>query len=202
VRFVRRLLPSEDIDALLGDIAEEARHRSHFWYWAQILAVVVVGSGRVVRHHPWLAGRAIVVGVASLAAYFYGLRTILGGFTYLNSGFFVGSHWIHWSPHWESDRLAIELLFVAMLCLSIFGVAASGWIVGRLHRAHGIAMTGCFAAFIALLSGIVTIRATLTSAWTPSGLIRVALDIAVLAVGPTMIVAGGFWSTRRAEPTK
>src|SRR5262249_19622446 len=158
----------------------------------QIVAMLLVGSCRDVRRHPWLALRAIVVGGVSLVTYFYALRASLQGFTYLNSGFFVGSLRIQWSPRWDSDRLAIELFFVAILCLSLFGGALSGWIVGRLHRAQGITMVIGFAAFVALLVAIGTIRgAVLTSAWTAFAIIRTALNGAMLTVLPTTIVAGG-----------
>jgi hypothetical protein len=84
-----------------------------------------------------------------------------------------------------------------MLCLLLVGPVLTGWVVGRLHRAHGIAMVIVFAAFIALLSTAVTIRTVLlTSAWTPLNVIRVAVEIALLNVVPTTVIAGGFWSTR------
>jgi hypothetical protein len=97
-------------------------------------------------------------------------------------------------------RVTDHLLLLATLCLLLFGAIASGWIVGRLHRAHGIAMVVCFAAFIALVSGAVTIRtALLIYAWTPSTVIRVALSAALSTVAPAAIVAGGFWATRPPE---
>jgi hypothetical protein len=203
IPLLRRLLPSRDIDALLGDITEEARRRSRVWYWTQILAVVLVASGRDVRRHPWIALRAVAAGIASLIVYFYALNALANSLTYLNSGFYVGSHFIHWSPRWGSDRIAIELFLVTVLSLLLVGPVASGWIVGRLHRAHGIAMVLCFSAFMALLSGTLTIRAfLLTSAWTPFDVARMSVDVAVLLVAPSLIAVGGFWSTRPAEPTQ
>src|SRR5262249_13815668 len=62
---LKRLLPSHDIDALLGDIAEERPRRSRFWYWSQLLAIVVVASWRDIRNHPLVALRAIVTGFAT-----------------------------------------------------------------------------------------------------------------------------------------
>jgi hypothetical protein len=59
--MLERLLPSSDIDALLGDIAEEAPRRSRVWYWSQLFAVVVVASWRDVRAHTLLALRAFAV---------------------------------------------------------------------------------------------------------------------------------------------
>jgi hypothetical protein len=68
--LLERLLPSQDIDALLGDIDEEARRRSPFWYWGQIVAAIVVGSYRAVRKHPFLALRAVGVGLLTLVVVF------------------------------------------------------------------------------------------------------------------------------------
>ena len=66
MRFFARLLPSHDIDALIGDILEESHRRSRIWRWYQLVALVVVISGRVVRAHPILTLRAIAIGVAVL----------------------------------------------------------------------------------------------------------------------------------------
>jgi hypothetical protein len=44
-RLLKRLVPAQDHDVLLGDLCEEyQRGRSLAWYWAQILAATVVGS--------------------------------------------------------------------------------------------------------------------------------------------------------------
>jgi hypothetical protein len=71
MKLLQRLLPSQDIDALLGDIVEEARHRSRLWYWSQLVAVLVVASWKDVRAHKWLAVRATVTGLLVLPVFFY-----------------------------------------------------------------------------------------------------------------------------------
>ena len=63
--MLRRLLPSHDIDALLGDIAEESRRRSRLWLWMQLAAVLIVGSWHDVRKHRLLALRAVSTGFAT-----------------------------------------------------------------------------------------------------------------------------------------
>src|SRR5215467_6993287 len=93
--ILKRLLPSQDIDALLGDIAEEAARRSRVWYWSQLLAVVVVASWRDAWKHPWLALRAIATGVGALALYFRAVF-LLGRVVVVltNGGYYIAGHWL------------------------------------------------------------------------------------------------------------
>jgi hypothetical protein len=166
MRFLARLLPSQDVDALLGDIAEESRRRWRIWRWYQLLAIVVVASWRVVRAHPLLTLRAIGVGIAALIASVFALLSILGAvgemLRYLESGVLIGGHWLRvrwpnvffdgrwfhvpWPNTWPQDT------FITILRLLILtSCAASGWIVRRLHRAHGIALVIPFAVSVPLL---------------------------------------------------
>src|SRR5215470_9933422 len=70
-QLLKRLVPAHDHDALLGDLYEEyQRDRSAFWYWAQIVAAIVVDSFKDMRVHWVLALRSIAIGVASFLAYF------------------------------------------------------------------------------------------------------------------------------------
>jgi hypothetical protein len=66
-QLLQRLLPSQDIDALLGDITEEALQRSRLRYWGQVCAPPVVGSWHDVRRHPALALRAVGIGLFTLS---------------------------------------------------------------------------------------------------------------------------------------
>src|SRR5512138_2858613 len=93
--MLKRLLPSQDIDSLLGDIAEEAPRRSRRWYWSQLLAVVVVASWRDARRHPWLALRAIATGFAALTLYF-GTVQLIGRFIRVlsNGGYYIAGYWL------------------------------------------------------------------------------------------------------------
>jgi len=118
-RMLTRLLPSQDVDALLGDITEEARHRSRLWYWAQILAVIVVGSWKDIRAHVWLALRTGALTVALLGAFFF--VQFVPFFVIFDSTF----------------RFTWPVVQPAIWACAFVG---TGWIVARVYRRHGIAM--------------------------------------------------------------
>src|SRR5580765_4012540 len=138
VRILRRLLPSQDIDALLGDITEEAPHRSHLWLWGQIAAVIVVGSFRDIRRHPLLALRAVAVGIAVLAVGALMFEPIIR--TSLRLSDLVENAWFRSVDRTLLERLNNTAFLVSVTALFYGGLAASGWVVGRLHRRHGITM--------------------------------------------------------------
>lgn len=148
-QLLQRLLPSPDIEALLGDITEEARHRSRVWYWAQLVAVVVVGSWRDVRRHPVLALRAIGVGLATLVVLFAPAFVLLRVVRVLSDGgYYLGPYWLtlpsnafRWLP-----SLVNTLAF-----------AASGWTIVRFHRSHGIAMLMPFVVLTSVFPAIVLV---------------------------------------------
>jgi hypothetical protein len=145
---LKRLLPAHDIDALLGDIAEEATRRSRRWYWAQLLAVVVVASWRDARRHPWLALRAVATGIATLNLYF-GAVMLFGRVVRVltNGGYYLAGHWLT-LPHPLGPPPPYDTL--AALVINALGFLASGWAVVRLHRRHGIAMAIPFAVLTTL----------------------------------------------------
>jgi hypothetical protein len=150
VRFVRRLLPSQDVDALLGDIAEEARYRTRLWYLAQIAALLVVGSWKDIRSNKQLAFRAAVVGIAAtllLIELQLALEDVGTG-----AGFMLGTRWIglprYWHyPYWNQSSYRIFVDSISTLCSM-----TTGWIVVRSHRAHGVTMV------VAFLAGLVAFR--------------------------------------------
>lgn len=149
MRLLKRLLPLQDIDALLGDITEESRHRSRLWFAMQLVAAVVIGSWRDVRKHLLLALRAVVTGLVTLSVYFTVVAAIARVMWVLaNGGYYVGGHWMTMprgplpSPFGELAALAVNTL----------GFGLSGWAVVRLHRAHGVAMAMPFLAIITLLA--------------------------------------------------
>jgi hypothetical protein len=130
--LLKRLLPSQDIDALLGDICEESRRRSRLWYWSQIAAALVVGSWRDVRKRPLLALRAVGVGLLALVVVFSPAPAILHVVRVLSEGgYYVGPYWLTLPP--SSFRWLPVLV-------NPLGFAASGLAIVRFHRAHGLAM--------------------------------------------------------------
>ena len=138
MKFLSRLFPSQDIDALLGDIAEERSRRSRLWYWSQLLAIVLVASWRDVRSHPLLALRAIATGCFALTLYFGGV-SLFGRVVVVltNGGYYVAGHWLTLShppgPPPPYDKIGV-------VAINALGFLISGWAIVRLHRAHGIAM--------------------------------------------------------------
>ncbi len=129
---LKRLLPSEEIDALLGDIAEEAPRRSRIWYWSQLLAIVVVASWHDTRKHPWLALRAIATGFVALTVCF-GVALAVGRVLWLL---------------WPYDPLGV-------VATNALGFALSGWAIVRFHRVHGIAMAMPFLIMMTLYALVV-----------------------------------------------
>ena len=144
---LRHLLPSQDIDALLGDIAEERSRRSRLWYWSQLVAVVVVAAWRDARRHPWLTLHAIATGFMTLTVCF-GVALTIGYFLRVlsNGGYYIGGYWLtlpHFTERWPYDPLAV-------ITTNALGFFLSGWMIVRLHRAHGIAMAMSFAVLTTL----------------------------------------------------
>lgn len=138
--LLERLLPSQDIDALLGDIDEESRRRSSFWYWGQIVAAIVVGSYREVRRHPLVALRAVGVGLLTLIVVFAPASRLLNVVRVLSEGgYYAGPYWLTLPPN--AFRYLPALV-------NVLGFAASGWMIVRVDRAHGIAMAILWAALM------------------------------------------------------
>jgi len=194
-QLLQRLLPSQDIDALLGDITEEARHRSRLWYWGQIAAVIVVRSFREVRRHPLVALRAIGVGILSLALISLMMALIVDR-AVMPLVFAAWNNWFHSADFTRASKVVIAVAGGAATVVFYSGLTLSGWIVGRLHRRHGIAFVLLFAAFVQL-----SLYLLVTALWifAPS---RVTVQPATwraylrdLAI-PVSIVIGGYWSTR------
>jgi hypothetical protein len=183
MRLLELLFPSQDTDALLGDICEEARHRSRFWYWKQLLAAVVVGSWRDARRHPLLALRALATAIGAGTIYFTLVAAIARAMWVLsNGGYYVGGYWLTLPARPIPERY--DLLVV--LVVNSLGSGLSGWAATRFHRAHGIAMAMPYLAIMSLLS-IILITAIVTD--TGPGT-RVLPLLGVLSIAATILVSG------------
>jgi hypothetical protein len=196
---LRRLLPSHDIDALLGDIAEERSRRSPLWYWSQLLAIVVVASWRDARRHPVIAVRALATGFIMLTVSFGVALAIGGALRALSSGgYYIGGYWLtfpHLTDRWPYDPLAV----IATNAVAFF---LSGWAIARFHRAHGIAMAMPFLVTTTLLALIpLAIVLTDTGPGTrsmPIGQMIGIFGTLYLSV-PGGILLGGYAATGPAE---
>jgi len=144
-----------------------------------------VGSWHDVRSHPLLALRAIVIGFASLAGMgsaFFALRDVLTGAGFVWHGIWIGLPW-YW--HWPySSSLATVL--------SVWSIGAPmllGWIIVRLHRAHGLTMLLAFRA-----AWLVQTAATVL--WIAPGLFGLRF-IQNFVISSLLMFIGGFLATRR-----
>src|SRR5262249_29998979 len=136
-RLLKRLVPAQDHDALLGDLCEEyQRGRSVAWYCLQILAAIIVRSLKDLRANPLVAPRAIITGLLAqmfLLSAFSPLQSVLTG-----AGFMWGNKWfgLPWYWHWPYD----SSLGIVMQGIWIAGDVMVGWLIVRLHRGHGVTM--------------------------------------------------------------
>jgi hypothetical protein len=161
-RLLKRLVPVQDHDALLGDLYEEyQRRRSLAWYWLQIFAAIIVGSWKDIRTHRLLTLRAIVTGVAScvvyLSASFLMAELISAGLRRLGDGILIGNHWIHWRNSWQPSAPPLLLAICVFAFLFYVGFLVRGRAVGRLNRSYGILLaltlvTAADIVFMPLLS--------------------------------------------------
>jgi hypothetical protein len=183
MKILRRLLPSQDVDALLGDITEEARQRSRLWYWSQLLAVVAVASWTDIRRHPLLALRAIAVGIATLVVAFAPASAMLRVVRVLSEGgYYLGPYWLTLPPN--AFRWFPGLV-------NTLGFAASGWTIARFHRSHGIAMLMPFALLACVFPAIVLVNlATYRGPWIVLTAPRIGGMISSLSL-PALVVVGG-----------
>jgi len=197
--ILKRLLPSQHIDALLGDIAEESRRRSRLWFFMQLVAAVVVGSWRDVRTHRLLALRAVATGLAALAIYFtIAAMTANAMWVFSNGGYMIGGYWLTLprgplpSPYGE----------LAVLAVNSLGFGFSGWAVVRFHRAHGVAMAMPFLAIIMLMALIpLTIVVTDTGPGTRSmPVLEMVWIFGTMFLSiPGGILLGGYSATRPVD---
>lgn len=199
-RLLTKLLPRHDHDALLGDLCEEyQRGRSLGWYWMQIVAGIAVGSWKDARAHWVLALRAIAVGNAVLAM--IGVLRLRDRLAYFQVELIYG---LSNQPHRWLGILGPHTLIFSDLT-SVVGCAVSGWVIVRLHRAHGIALVMPFTAVIAVLTLTDSLRQALA---IPAALLIPASPRGVfllLALGtkcvlvPTGILLGGYLTTGSTE---
>lgn len=152
-------------DAVLGDLAEQYRHKSRLWYWRQVLKGIPVSVITEALGHKVIAAKAIVTGCV---AWFVFLAVYLGavsGFAARSGPSFDAFQYlahplIAWAALWSP--VAVSLVFpsdstVSQLwiqgALPLIGWTVCGWIVARVDvsRAHRD-LAPLFAGFILLLN--------------------------------------------------
>jgi hypothetical protein len=195
-RLLKRLVPAQEHDALLGDLCEEyQRGRSFAWYCFQILVAIVVRSWKDVRAHPLVAARATVTGLVAQAFLVAAFPTLLNVLT--GGGFMWGSRWIGlpWYWHWPYATS----LDTVMMAAWIAGQAMIGWLIVRLHRGHGVPMVLVFCGVLGALhtAGIVQFAHATGRPADLGTLLYVAVR-GEICTG-ALIIAGGYAATRPPE---
>ena len=123
-RLLKRLVPKQDHDALLGDLCEEyQRGRSLLWYLVQILAAILVGSWKDANTRRGIALGAIMSGFVLQIVFGASLLAIR----------VTGREYSPWAPELWSILESYELLRSA-------GVIAVGWLLVSLYRSYGMTM--------------------------------------------------------------
>jgi hypothetical protein len=195
---LKRLLPSHDVDAMLGDIAEERSRRSRLWYWSQLVAIVVVASWRDARRHPLIALSAFATGYVALTIHFGAVMLIGRVIRVLsNGGYYVGGYWLT-LPNPPGPPAPYDAVIV--IAINALGFALSGWVIVRLHRAHGIAMAMPFLVTMTLLA-LIPLAIVLTDTGPGTARMPVYQVIAIFgtlfASIPGSILVGGILGLRR-----
>ena len=198
-RLLKRLLPNQSHEVLLGDLCEAYQHKpSATRYWREVLTALPVGAWRDIRTHKRLAARAIATGLATLIAAGALMLLIFETVTVLsNGGYMLGSYWITLPPHIWPPR-SLFLLAILSILSSTAPFAASGWMVGRFHRVHGTGMVLAYLGFLLPLLLVLLGRIALTAPG-PRAVSLYGLMMSMtqtFVVIPISVLMGGFRGTR------
>jgi hypothetical protein len=125
--LLKRLGSGTDADAIAGDLLERFQERrSTWWYWRQVIVALVVGPWQEIRTHKLRAARAVCIG--AVACFLLQQAVLILG------GLLIPSRL------WTSAAFRFGVAFPAICAPAIL----TGWIVGRLHRPHGLPQVFAF----------------------------------------------------------
>ena len=189
-RLLKRLVPAEDHDVLLGDLDEEYQHgRSRTWYWFQIVAAVAASSWKDIRTHKLAA-----LGTATLAlAYLLIVSPALAKdvFELLHS----------WRPT-LSVAAAVAVYRVIDLTIGV----ALGWLIVRLARDRGVTMVVAYCGFmLAAVCVLLFASGIVVATFHPENMgwhrFAVQLQSALThqVVHGLLMLSAGFLATRRTQ---
>ena len=154
-----------NVDAVLGDLAEQYAQKSRTWYWRQVLKGIPVSVAKEALGHKAIAARAIAAGCIAWFVFLAIYPGLAFGLTARSGPSFDLFHYlahplIAWAALWipvaisllsQSDSTVFQLWI--QVALPLVGWAVCGWIVtrvdvGRTHRD----LAPLFAGFILLLN--------------------------------------------------
>ena len=125
--LLKRLGSGPDADAIAGDLLERFRERrSARWYWRQVIVALALGPWHEIRTHKLRAARAVCIGAV---AWFFLQQAVL-----ILGGLVIPSRL------WTYAAFRFGVAFPAICAPAIL----SGWMVGRLHRPHGLPQVFAF----------------------------------------------------------
>ena len=193
--LLERLASGEKRESLVGDLIEQHRNgRSASWYWRQALTAILAGAVTDLRAHKLLAIRAVMIGFACMWAFSALSRFAMQVLWTLSSGgVYIGDHWIRLDYGWIRHSRDFAAL------LTTLGSAASGWIVGRLHREHQASMVFAFVTSVIVGSIVQVVLLVSIIGWAIRPITQYRPLLAVLmffVVVPTSVLLGGLWGTR------
>jgi hypothetical protein len=126
-------------ESFVGDLAEEySGGRSRSWYWRQVLAAIVLASGRHIDAHPLRATMAVATGWGTALLLFFTLGDRVAN---------VLAGWL-----WDWDRQTAYQtgvwwpFAIAAWMVSYAGFVISAAVVARVHRRHAGPMLVAYAA--------------------------------------------------------
>lgn len=195
-RLLKRLVPAQDHDALLGDLCEEYRRgRTTAWYCTQVLAAIVVGSWKHLRANPLVTARAVITGLIAqvfLLAAFPVLVNVLTGAGFTWGGRWIGLPWYWHSPYASSLVIVMQVIYIA-------GDITIGWLIVRLHRGHGIAIVLVYCCALGVLRTYGLLQLAKATGWQP----HFSTLLYRFAIGQIrewlLVIAGGYLATRPAK---
>jgi hypothetical protein len=176
-------LPGSESDHITGDLMEAFQSgRSRIWYWKEVIAAIVIGISKETVKHPLLALRAISFGWGTWFLFYYAVAPkILGPVlkrTFRPSGYPFSSWMLIW------------------LVSSLLVLAASGWIVARLHRPIRIPAVLLFALSVSIvqLRNLPWIWSTAANSLTNARFLPYLIDgLEIQILWPAAILFGGLY---------
>jgi hypothetical protein len=196
-RLLKRLVPAENHDALLGDLYEEyQRGRSKTWYVLQILAAIVVGSWKDLGAHKIVAARAVVTGIIVQQLAVEGLLWLRDVQT--GGGFMLRGTWIGLPWYWHYPYLSRSFA-VATQLEYIVSATMIGWLIVRLHREHGVTMVLAFSCVMFAIRAASLFQIAFLMGPQPN-VPELAFAMIIGHIRETLLlILGGYLATRRWE---
>jgi hypothetical protein len=198
--LLERFAFGEKRESLIGDLIEQHRNgRSASWYWRQAATAILAGAVTDLRAHKLLAIRAVMIGFACMWAFSALSRFALQMLWTLSSGgVYVGDHWIRLDYGWIRHARYFAALLTTM------GSAASGWIVGRLHREHQAPVVFAFVTSVVVAAMVQLVLLVSIIGWAIRPITQYQHPVAILwffVVVPASILLGGLWGAGPAAQT-